>query len=839
MAMVINSNIMSLSAQRNLTTAQADQNQAMERLTSGKRINSAADDAAGLAISTRMTSQVQGLDQAVRNANDGVSMIQTAEGALEESTNILQRMRELSVQSANGTYQEGNRSTLDAEVQQLKAELDRISEDTTFNGLTLLDGSQSNISLQVGADAGQSIDLTIGKVTSDSLGVADAGGVSAQGTDNALASGDLTINGVTVGTSKAADDTASTNNAAASSIAKAAAINAVSGETNVKAVVNENTVAGSAMTAPGAAVDGTVTINDVAISVTATTDAAATRAALVEAINGVSEQTGVTAIDQGEDSQGVALVAADGRNIELALTTVTAAQTGLSADGTYEGSYTLVANAGVSEITVAGGEGTGNGDITNSGLIAGTYSAGIAGVSSTEQTGVALSAATLNIDLSSLVNTGGAVASSSFGLAVDGAAAADVAVAANVGEYADNTALLAGMTAPSGYTITAINGGAATDGLFSLTSSTTGSDSELTLSAGGTGADLGLSGTDTGSDGPDALDTGDLVINNVAINAAKTSDDTASYAAPASSSKTASGISIAAAINASTSDTGVTATVNTTEVTGGTSTTAVAAATNPGAEGNAGAVWVNGVEVGLTVQDSAENNRTHAVDQINAVSDQTGVMATDNGSSLTLTAADGRNISLAIDTNAANASGGITGAHFGLAATVSGISESDITAAGGAQSDADAVAETTYSTVTLSSASDIEIKGGTNGNSALEDLGFKAGTYGGGADGQYIKDVDISTSEGAQKAITAIDNALDQVSDVRSELGAVNNRLDFTISNLSSVSENAAAAKSRIEDADFAQESANLSRAQVLQQAGTAMLAQANAAPQQVLSLLQ
>src|SRR5690554_3702936 len=161
MAMVINSNIMSLNAQNQLTKSQNDLNTSMERLASGKRINSAADDAAGLAIANRMTSQVRGLDQAVRNANDGISLIQTAEGALEESTNILQRMRELSIQSANGTYSEGNRSTLNAEVKQLTAELNRISETTSFNGQKILDGSLGKTSLQVGSEANETISFQI------------------------------------------------------------------------------------------------------------------------------------------------------------------------------------------------------------------------------------------------------------------------------------------------------------------------------------------------------------------------------------------------------------------------------------------------------------------------------------------------------------------------------------------------------------------------------------------------------------------------------------------------------------------------------------------------------
>lgn len=171
MAMVINSNISSLNAQRQLGISQNNLKTSMERLTSGKRINSAKDDAAGLAISNRMTSQIRGLTQAVRNANDGISMIQTAEGALQETGNILQRMRELSVQSANGTYSSGNRQTLNAEVQQLSKELDRISQTTSFNGQNILDGSLGKVGLQVGAEANQTIEFSIGKMDAKSLGM--------------------------------------------------------------------------------------------------------------------------------------------------------------------------------------------------------------------------------------------------------------------------------------------------------------------------------------------------------------------------------------------------------------------------------------------------------------------------------------------------------------------------------------------------------------------------------------------------------------------------------------------------------------------------------------------
>lgn len=170
MPLVINTNVAALNAQRQLVNSGNDMSQAMERLASGKRINTAGDDAAGLAISNRQTSQIRGLNQAIRNANDGVSLIQTAEGALDEVTNILQRMRELSIQSANGIYSDVDRSSLDAEVQQLKAEIDRIATSTTFNGQPLLDGSLSDVTLQVGSEANQTIELGVQAFSSSSLG---------------------------------------------------------------------------------------------------------------------------------------------------------------------------------------------------------------------------------------------------------------------------------------------------------------------------------------------------------------------------------------------------------------------------------------------------------------------------------------------------------------------------------------------------------------------------------------------------------------------------------------------------------------------------------------------
>jgi flagellin len=157
---VINTNIMSLNAQRNLGTSRSDLATALQRLSSGLRINSAKDDAAGLAISERFTTQIRGLNQAVRNANDGISLSQTAEGALQELTNNLQRIRELAVQSANGTNSASDRGALDSEVQQRLSEINRIASQTTFNGLKVLDGTFGTSVFQVGANVGDTISVS-------------------------------------------------------------------------------------------------------------------------------------------------------------------------------------------------------------------------------------------------------------------------------------------------------------------------------------------------------------------------------------------------------------------------------------------------------------------------------------------------------------------------------------------------------------------------------------------------------------------------------------------------------------------------------------------------------
>lgn len=232
---VINTNIMSLNAQRNLGASQDMLATSMQRLSTGLRINSAKDDAAGLAISERFTAQIRGLDQAARNANDGISLAQTAEGALEEVTNNLQRIRELAVQSSNASNNNTDRAALQTEVSQLLSEINRVADTTTFNGVNVLDGSFSGAAFQVGANAGETITVSsivdsntaaLGSVSQASASVAASG---LTGFANAIAAGGVTVNGVDIGAI-----------AGASSAAERAgqlvdAINEVSSQTNVGA----------------------------------------------------------------------------------------------------------------------------------------------------------------------------------------------------------------------------------------------------------------------------------------------------------------------------------------------------------------------------------------------------------------------------------------------------------------------------------------------------------------------------------------------------------------------------------------------------------------------------
>ena len=232
----INTNVASLNAQRNLTASQSSLSTSIQRLSSGLRVNSAKDDAAGLAIADRMNTQVRGLDVAARNANDGISLAQTAEGALGKVGDMLQRMRELAVQSSNATNTQTDRNSLDAEVVQLKAEINRVATQTSFNGVKLLDGSFSGANFQVGANAGETINVaTITNAQTAVLGgtvnvaTTSAAASGLTGFATAIAAGGVTVNGVDIGAIPAAGSALERAGQLVNSI------NQVSGQTNVGA----------------------------------------------------------------------------------------------------------------------------------------------------------------------------------------------------------------------------------------------------------------------------------------------------------------------------------------------------------------------------------------------------------------------------------------------------------------------------------------------------------------------------------------------------------------------------------------------------------------------------
>ena len=397
---VINTNVGALSAQKSLSATSRAQSVSMERLSTGIRINSAKDDAAGSAIVSRMTARIQGYSVAIRNANDGISVMQIAEGDLNQISSNLLRIRELAVQSANGSNTQTDRDSLNQEASALALEVDRLAQVSGFNGFKLLDGTFTDKVFQVGSGNNPnedqfSVSLTSARANSIGNVKVDA----AAGSMTATATASMTINGVTIAASVAGSDLVSTASNDGSAIAKAAAINASTPLTGVTAVVNANVAAGSAMTA--AALTGTIVVNGVTTaSITTTTDAAQSRKLVVDAINAISARTGVIAADD-TTTTGVKLTAADGRNIVTSFgANQTAAATGIQAAGTKVGLYSLKSSSSF----VVGGT------VTNSGLTAGTYTiansgSSVAGISLASDSGARAAIDTVDGALITINNT--------------------------------------------------------------------------------------------------------------------------------------------------------------------------------------------------------------------------------------------------------------------------------------------------------------------------------------------------------------------------------------------------------------------------------------------------
>ncbi|MCM8596751.1 flagellin [Accumulibacter sp.] len=319
MPQVINTNVASLNSQRSLNASQTSLATSLQRLSSGLRINSAKDDAAGLAISARMSSQISGLNQASRNANDGISLAQTAEGGLQSITDSLQRMRELAVQASNATNTATDRAALQQEVDQLVQQINTVATQTAFNGVKLLDGTFNSQAFQIGANTGETISVnSIASAKADALGVGTTSSylttLTATVTNGAVSTGGITVNGYGVGPSVS---------------------DGVSSSAQVTGVVNTTQ---SAITA------GDLLINGVSVgAVAAGANATAQGANLVTAINAQTATTGVVATN---NAGVLTLTSHDGRDIKIDMSgTATLATTGLTAGTTSVGSDSAIAKA--------------------------------------------------------------------------------------------------------------------------------------------------------------------------------------------------------------------------------------------------------------------------------------------------------------------------------------------------------------------------------------------------------------------------------------------------------------------------------------------------------------
>ena len=418
MSTVINTNLSSLAAQRNLAQSGSDVQTALERLSSGLRINSAKDDAAGLAISERFTSQIKGLQQAKRNANDGVSLAQTAEGSLGETSKLLQRMRELAVQSANGTNSATDRAALQSEVNQLKSEIDRITAATQFNGQKLLDGSFSGKNFQVGANASETVAISIGAANTSTLANNEFAGQSTEANDglgtvqvgttagnNGVGKVGTTAQTLTVTGSLGSDNAIAVAEAATAETI-AASVNAAAGTTGVTA---------TAVTKAKMTLDNTGTYSfslagsgsqTVSATIVSTSDLTALR----DAINDSTGTTGVTATGTGSS---IVLTQADGKDIKISTIASTGVATNanaatiqaLDADGS------TITNQAALQMVEAHNDGSGNDSATVAGTV--TFSSDAAfsvasnisaangaiagGTANTAQTSTATKLSTVNI----------------------------------------------------------------------------------------------------------------------------------------------------------------------------------------------------------------------------------------------------------------------------------------------------------------------------------------------------------------------------------------------------------------------------------------------------------
>lgn len=753
MAQIISTNIPSLNAQRNLERSGDSLQVSLQRLSSGLRINSAKDDAAGLAISTRFTSQIQGLSQASRNANDAISLAQVAEGALQEVTSLLQRSRELAIQSANGTNSATDRKALQDEVNQLKQELGRIATTTTFNGLNLLNGDLQNSLFQVGAEANQTISVSIRNVQATSIGT----------------------------------NTVTTDNA-----------DGLEGATHKELFIGvAGGAAGAKLGAEVGVAQANAATNGYSASVFTVTNTSAT---------GVTT-TQTDSVNANDEASAVA--------------TSLSALTGVTARGYNEVSISNLASMNGATVITLEGQTISNGASTTADSLATSINgnstlqtAGIYAVSS----GTSLTVYAADGRDLSFANTAGTGVFDMAGL--DGAAATTL-VASQATTFGGRVDIML----DQGYTISSD-----TDSIID--------DQVATTVAVGDGTITDYVNNTT--------NTANNLNNNIGVQTLTIVGSSGTSTVTTSAGQAAD--SIAAAVNATAGTTGVSATASTSVT-----------LSNLSSSGTVSFALYGDNATGATVSASITSNDMSAmVKAINDIAGTTGITAatgTDN-SEIVLTHSSGKDIKIENFTHSAAVdyqAPGVT-AVSGTGGGVTAPNEESITVTGNSSTNSgsqavqlfDGGARTNFDStvvggqVSFSSADTFNVSSSVSGAASTGTSLFTGGAD--SANTSSLSDVgqvDISTVAGANSAIAVLDGAIDQISQVRASLGAVQNRFSSTISNLTNNVENLSAARSRIRDADFAVETANLTKMQILQQAGVSILAQANSLPQNVLSLLQ
>ncbi|AMN46587.1 flagellin FliC [Steroidobacter denitrificans] len=808
MALVINTNVMSLNAQRNLTTSANQLATSLQRLSSGLRINSAKDDAAGLAVSERMTTQINGLNQAARNANDGISLAQTTESALQEVTNNLQRIRELAVQSANATNSDSDRVALNQEVQQRIAEITRICSQTSFNGRKVLDGSFGNAVFQVGANAGETISVGL----STDMRAAEVGNIAT--TTSADISG-LFTSGVTVTAGSltvGGQDIAAATYTSAGQLATA--INAL-GIAGLSVTANGNELSFSNSSGSAIAIGGTSNPLGISTVAAAVTGGAATAGSYTTAaISSFDFSGAMQPMQGGTNVQGGIQIA----NYGAAFAAGTSA-TFTFGQADYSGDDYAMFRIGVNDGVDPGKVIRVEDDLS---------------AADDDTIAAAIQDAIVNVNKGNLAGyTVAHDGDGNFTITGPTANAVDIWQLDAVAQ----TAMTLGAVGADG------NAGTAQVDAISFQV-----DGTLVTLNGGTYNDLGeiaadiesqLAGYTVAANGADITITNTNSVDAVVVSAA----DAAALLAGVVNSAGTAGTPAAPSVNAAFTVDGhaVNLTTNLTDIDGlvgevqGQLNTAAAGTYTVSNQGNQLVITMVATGVGSTAP-TMGGDAAFSVGGTSQAGADAGASTPTVAASIGLTAAFGASAMTL-------ASGAFT---LQLTSASSAVDLQGTYSSGQALADeintrvngAFASFDTVSNTLSVSSGDDFTL-GGTQYGAGAGNFGFAAANVTAATDTGSLATASVSNVGDANAAILRADAALTAVSDLRSTLGAVQNRFQSVINSLQAVSENLTASRSRILDTDFAAETAALTRAQILQQAGTAMVAQANTAPQNVLSLLR